>query len=814
MIARSLRLLAASLILPFLATATVHAQSAPPITPPPTGSEIVTCVQSGVPKSCTTAQIAGLAGPVGTASANTVLAGPTSGSPASATYRSIVAADLLPIDLSSTANGGIKNTLGVSHGGSGTTTSTGSGSLVLSTSPTLVTPSLGTPSAITLTNATSLPISTGVSGLGTSVATALGTNVGTTGSVVVNGGALGTPSSGIATNLTGTASGLTAGNVTTNANLTGPITSVGNATSVASQTGTGSTFVMSTSPTLVTPNLGTPSAGVLTNATGLPLTTGVTGILPVANGGSGIATGSANLFFGTPNGSSGAPSFRALTLTDLPNFQNTGTGSVARTINSKLSDIVNAKDFGAVCNGTTDDAAAINAALTYAATLNSGVVMLPASSSLCKVSSVLTVGAGVTLRGQGWNSSSGLTAGTTGINPLINLTGLGSSVQDVAITANGAGAATGTMIKVSSTAQQSLVRNIYVVGSCKALSINGSLHRIENFYALNSAGSGCNVVTIGEDTTAAGTVDVKLDHVVVTSVNTASRPDNCFVIYDAGGLFITHSDAIYCNVGTTIQPGANQQVIWFTGHDTYLGDSNPGAGVSINTGAASSVVRGINCTSCWASNSSGSGVTISNSGAGTVSGLNFVAFRGVSNAGNGFTLNTGTVRIADSWLCGTGNSGILAASGVSQVRVSNTTIRPDCMGVSSSQQYGILFSGSNADWIINALDLTGSAVAGIGGTPTGNSYVTEIATQGNDYLAIASAATIALSQVTPYWKITGTTGVSTINNYWNGRQVNLVTTGGAVSFSTGGNICNAVTSTQNVPIIATYSAGSACWYLK
>jgi hypothetical protein len=61
---------------------------------------------------------------------------------------------------------------------------------------------LGTPASATLTNATGLPISTGVSGLGTNVATALGTAVGSAGAVVVNGGVLGTPSSGTLTNCT------------------------------------------------------------------------------------------------------------------------------------------------------------------------------------------------------------------------------------------------------------------------------------------------------------------------------------------------------------------------------------------------------------------------------------------------------------------------------------------------------------------------------------------------------------------------------------------------------------------------------------
>ncbi len=117
---------------------------------------------------------------------------------------------------------------------------------------------------------------------------------------------LGTPTSGVLTNCTGTASGLTAGNVTTNANLTGPITSSGNATSIASQTGTGTTFVMSASPTFTGAPL-CPTASVGDNTTKIATTAYV--LAAVAAGSTGVTsvTGTANQI--TVSAATGAVTF-------------------------------------------------------------------------------------------------------------------------------------------------------------------------------------------------------------------------------------------------------------------------------------------------------------------------------------------------------------------------------------------------------------------------------------------------------------------------------------------------------------------------
>ena len=168
-------------------------------------------------------------------------------------------------------------------------TITGTGDVVMSTSPTLVTPALGTPSALVGTNITGTATNFTASNVTTNAnltgeATSVGNATTLTNSAVIGKVITGYVSGAGTVAATDTilqAIQKLNGNDATNANLTGPITSVGNATSIASQTGTGTTFAMSASPTFT----GTVGAAALTTTGNTILGDASTDTLNVGNGG-------------------------------------------------------------------------------------------------------------------------------------------------------------------------------------------------------------------------------------------------------------------------------------------------------------------------------------------------------------------------------------------------------------------------------------------------------------------------------------------------------------------------------------------------
>ena len=135
---------------------------------------------------------------------------------------------------------------------------------------------------------------------------------------------------------------------------------------------TGSQFAIS-----ATPNLGTPSAINLANATGLAATQ-----VSANDGSSGSLFTTLQGFITYLLSSAGGTFVK---------WAQAATGAVSRGLSADLALVVRPEQFGAVGNGTTDDTAAIQAAINYVASLGGGTVQFANKTYKVQASSGTTV---------------------------------------------------------------------------------------------------------------------------------------------------------------------------------------------------------------------------------------------------------------------------------------------------------------------------------------------------------------------------------------------------------------------------------------
>ncbi len=459
---------------------------------------------------------------------------------------------VLPLSL---ANGGTASSLTASNGGivysdvddleilSGTATAglplisgssmaptwgtlNGSGNIVATTSPALVTPALGT-------------VASGVISTCTSTSMVMVTPV------------LGTPTSGNLSNCTAYAQSALTGLGTGVSTFLGTPTSANLISAITDETGTGA-LVFANTPTLIAPLLGTVTSGDISacTSTSMVMVTPVLGVptsgtltnctgLPVAGGGTGIATQTA--YSVLVGGTTATGAMQSLASIGTINQVLTSQGAGALPIWSTLATPVTGP------GSATDKAIAIFNG-TGGSTIQNSTITISASNTISLISA---------LKDTGGNQSIGFTATGSAVN-YVNITNGATGTGPIVAPASG------TDTNIQLTLQGAGTKGVVIAGTTKKLTVNAidiwvgsqaiatntgvgtqALQGTNNASSTNNTGFGYlagNAITTGASNTVVG---------ASAGGALASGGDNTFIGYSSGGATNGSSGALAGNSGAT-----------------------------------------------------------------------------------------------------------------------------------------------------------------------------------------------------------------------------------------------------------------------
>jgi hypothetical protein len=481
-----------------------------------------------------------------------------------------------------------------------------------------------------------------------------------------------------------------------------PVASGG--TGVTTSTGTGA-VVLSTSPTLVTPLLGTPTSGVMTNCTGLPLTTGVTGTLAVANGGTGQTTyTNGQLLIGNTTGNT----LTKATLT-------AGTGIAITNGTGAIS-------IAAINNGTvTSVAMSVPSFLSIAGSpiTSSGTLAVGFSGTALPIAN----------GGTGSTSTTycSLTANVTGTLPIAN-GGTGGTTQATARSGIGA-AASGANTDITSLSPTGSLTLNPTTGTVVGSATGG----VQGAGTINATGLFVNGAAVGTGSGSVSSVAMSVPAFLSVSGSPITTSGTLAVTLSGTALPIANggtgsTSTTYCSLTTNVTgtlPVANGGTGLTTTPANGALDIGNGSGftrATLTAGSGISITNGAGTISIAATG--GSGTVTSVGGTGTVNGITLTGT--VTTSGSltlGGTLSgvslttqvTGTLPIAN------GGTGATSAGAALTSLGAYAATNPSGFTSNTGTVTSVATSGST-----NGLSLTGGTITSTG-TVTLSGSVTSVA---------------------------------------------------------------------------------------
>lgn len=469
-----------------------------------------------------------------------------------------------------------------------------------------------------------------------------------------------------------------------------------------------------------------------------------------------VSRASGAVAFSTPLalGSGGTGASTALTATDNLQVQQSGTGSVARTVAAKLKDVIDARDYNVKCDGLTNDTTSINNAITAAAGKR---LILPAGTCLYQGGGVLADGTQVI--GQGRNATNILVT-VAAPTQLFNVSGYGAGIRDIRIAATGTTQTGGSWVHLSGI--ESFIKNFEIDGFFQGIRITGAVARISDGRFGSGAINGVGILANGGDNS-------QIIENVLFGDHGPRQTRAGIEVTDCAALIISNTSVIDQGIGLLIDPASGQTAASIYVHDSFF-DNSKNNNIAILPSGTGNVVR-TRFANVWAGSSQlTDGVLISNPGTGTVQGIHFIDPHFMLNAGSGLS-TSGTVSdiTIDGGMIAANVHGLYFNSGATKITVSNAMIGA-YGGLGGNSGTGIVLSSGVSSAVIVNNQLAGNTTSAFSDA-SGN--VTKFILGNVGLNPLTGTSTVGSSPHT----FTNSTGAP-VNLYINGGTVSSITVEG------------------------------------